>query len=197
MFRTLVYICEVFIQTQTQNNNMEAPNFTKDQATGNNIGFAQWLAKALDILSGVNAGLFVVYLRNILGNDPGPESKRLNSRIVTAQYRARNEIKRAIFDYSPDLLKNKWVSESEFKTPLDKVLIFQEIAEEIERAETKHPDWPADIIHAAAIVGEESGELTRAALQYIYEKGTLEAAKKEAIQTAVTAIRFLSHLHNY
>lgn len=71
------------------------------------------------------------------------------------------------------------------------------IIDEYARATSKHPDWPTDIIHASAIVAEESGELTRAALHRTYENGSLEAAKKEAIQTAVTAIRFLEELDRY
>lgn len=75
--------------------------------------------------------------------------------------------------------------------------IFQAIQRELERAETKHPRWPVDAIHASAIVAEESGELSRAALQWVYEGGDIEEAQKEAVQTAVTAIRFLRGLPNY
>lgn len=73
-------------------------------------------------------------------------------------------------------------------------LIIDAILKEVERAETKFPDWPSDMIHAAAIVGEESGELTRAALQWTYEGGDIIEAQKEAIQVACTAIRFLKGL---
>lgn len=65
------------------------------------------------------------------------------------------------------------------------------ILAEIDRAERKHPDWPKDFIHAAAIVGEESGELIRATLQHKYEKGNPHDMIMEAIHTAATAIRFL------
>ena len=75
--------------------------------------------------------------------------------------------------------------------------IFDAIRAELERAQSKHPDWPTDIIHAAAIVGEESGELTRAALQWTYEDGDIDETQKEAIQVAVTAIRFLAGLDRY
>lgn len=64
-------------------------------------------------------------------------------------------------------------------------------------AKEKHPAWPTDIIHASAIVAEESGELTRAALQHTYENGSLMDAEKEAIQTAVTCIRFIENLYRY
>lgn len=49
------------------------------------------------------------------------------------------------------------------------------IWKELDRAQSLHPRWPADIVHAAGIVAEESGELIRAALRYSYgEGGTLD-----------------------
>ena len=69
-----------------------------------------------------------------------------------------------------------------------------EIRRELKRAEAKHPYWPKDFVHAAAIVNEESGELIRAAIQLHYEGGQLEDLRKEAIQTAATCIRLLKNL---
>jgi len=71
------------------------------------------------------------------------------------------------------------------------VEIWQAIVTEVKRAETKFPGWPTDMIHAAAIVAEEAGELSQAALKWTYEGGDIIAAQKEATQVAVTAIRFL------
>ena len=59
-------------------------------------------------------------------------------------------------------------------------------------ARKKHPAWPNDEIHAAAIVSEEAGELVRAALQSVYEGGKLAHIQREAIQTAATCIRVLT-----
>jgi hypothetical protein len=73
----------------------------------------------------------------------------------------------------------------------------EEIYKEVERAKNKFSFWPNDIIHAAAIVNEESGELIRAALQFNYEGGNIEDAKKEAIQTAAMCVRFLENLNKY
>ena len=62
------------------------------------------------------------------------------------------------------------------------------------KAESKHPFWPTDILHQIAIVNEESGEATRAALQYQYEKGELKEVQTELIQTAAMCIRMLKNL---
>jgi len=72
--------------------------------------------------------------------------------------------------------------------------ICEEITEEVIRAKKKHPHWPDDIVHQAAIVNEESGELIRAAIQYQYEGADKEEIRKEAIQTAATCIRLLKNL---
>lgn len=72
--------------------------------------------------------------------------------------------------------------------------ICEMIISEVFRAEAKHPNWPDDPIHQAAIVNEEAGELIRAALQYQYEGGSREEIRKEAIQTAATCIRLLKNL---
>lgn len=75
--------------------------------------------------------------------------------------------------------------------------ICEEIIAEVFRAEAKHPFWPSDIIHQAAIVAEESGELVRASLNHHYESFTTESyqeIRKEAIQTAATCIRLLKNL---
>lgn len=72
--------------------------------------------------------------------------------------------------------------------------IFQEVRKEISRAERKFPGWPEDPVHAAAILGEEAGEALQAALDYFYGRGDLETLKKELIQTAAMAFRFLLNL---
>ncbi|MBL7779953.1 MAG: hypothetical protein JNM22_01965 [Saprospiraceae bacterium] len=62
---------------------------------------------------------------------------------------------------------------------------------EYDSAVKQHPEWPEDLIHKAAIVAEESGELIQAALQYQYEKGRYYQMHKEATQTAAMCFRFL------
>lgn len=77
--------------------------------------------------------------------------------------------------------------------------VLNEIAAELERATTKFPTWPTDPLHAVAVLGEEFGELTKDVLQLTYEphKTTRENVRKEAIQTAAMAIRFVMSLDAY
>jgi len=63
----------------------------------------------------------------------------------------------------------------------------------LDHAEEKHPYWPEDAIHAAAVVAEESGELQQAALQFTYDRHTPAAMLTEAAQVGAMAVRFLMH----
>jgi NTP pyrophosphatase (non-canonical NTP hydrolase) len=65
---------------------------------------------------------------------------------------------------------------------------------ELRKAEAKHPDWPVDCIHAAAILAEESGEVVQAALQYVYEGGSKENIIKELAQTGAMVFRMMNVL---
>ena len=76
-------------------------------------------------------------------------------------------------------------------------VVINSIVNEYERAMSKHPEWPRDVIHAAAIVTEESGELVRAALQFEYEQGEHQSLQNEGIQTGAMAVRFLVNMPNY
>jgi hypothetical protein len=67
----------------------------------------------------------------------------------------------------------------------------------LEKAEAKHPQFPTDPIHAAAIVVEEAGELQQAALQYVYEKGRGEDLIEEAIHVGAMALRFLINANDF
>lgn len=81
--------------------------------------------------------------------------------------------------------------------------IWQAIEMEVRKAKKAYPQWPDHIVSRAAIVSKEAGELLQAALESKYEKGKkgrnaeqqIEQMRKEAIQTAAMAIRFLENLN--
>ena len=81
--------------------------------------------------------------------------------------------------------------------------VLQVIEAELESAKTRYPWWPTDVIHAGAIVAEEAGELTQATLDHGYAHlnhngaDTVARMRKEAIQTAAMAIRFLENIDKY
>lgn len=70
---------------------------------------------------------------------------------------------------------------------------------ELSLALAKFPTWPTDPLHALAVLGEEFGELTKDVLQMTYEPGktSAESVRKEAIQTAAMALRFVASLDAY
>lgn len=72
--------------------------------------------------------------------------------------------------------------------------VMEMVYKEISRAKEKFPKWPVDIMHAAGVVAEESGELTKAALDHTYGDGLLKDACTEAVHTAATAMRFVEEL---
>ena len=65
------------------------------------------------------------------------------------------------------------------------------IVQELHRARRKHPDFGKDLVHCAAIVGEEAGELIKASIDHHYAHGPLGDIETEAIQTAATALRLM------
>ncbi len=69
--------------------------------------------------------------------------------------------------------------------------IIEEVLSELKRAKKKFPVFPNDIVHAAAIVGEEAGELLQASLENYYENGSRIKAIKEAYHTTAMGLRFL------
>jgi hypothetical protein len=78
-------------------------------------------------------------------------------------------------------------------------IVARSVAREVARAQELHPDWPADPVYQAAIVGEEAGELLQAALDCKYKRckpcshatGEFCPVKREAIHVAATAVRVL------
>jgi hypothetical protein len=68
------------------------------------------------------------------------------------------------------------------------------ILAELERAEVIYPIMGIDLVHRAAIVAEEAGELLQKSLDHFYIGEPLEKCRKEAIQTGAMAIRYLVNL---
>lgn len=78
-------------------------------------------------------------------------------------------------------------------------VIIDQVRHELRTATEKYPAWPTDPLHALAVVQEEIGECQKEVLQLCYEpeKSDPSAIYREAIQTAVTTIRFLRSLPRY
>ena len=68
------------------------------------------------------------------------------------------------------------------------------IKTELKRAKKIHPVFPDDIVHQAAIVSEEAGEMVQAALNYYYHTGSIECIEHELIQTGAMVLRMLQKL---
>ncbi|WP_261370078.1 hypothetical protein [Yersinia aldovae] len=75
--------------------------------------------------------------------------------------------------------------------------ISTEIIDEAIRVSKIHPQWPTDAVHAVSILTEESGGLMKAAIEYHYNNGDIEAVREEAVQTGAMALRVLMHIDKY
>ncbi len=71
------------------------------------------------------------------------------------------------------------------------------ITDEYNKAIKKYPDWPTDPIHAAALLGEECGELVQACNDFYYDNGSLKNMVLEAAQAGAMVIRFLYNIKTY
>jgi|GEM_PF-1265692 len=66
--------------------------------------------------------------------------------------------------------------------------------DELDKARAKHPQWPVDVLHAAAILSEESGEVVKASIDMTYAGGSVEDVRKELAQTGAMCLRMLINL---
>ena len=94
----------------------------------------------------------------------------------------------------PELIKEQpkqiiWSSDIEMTQKC-----MQNIYHELRKAKKKFPTFPLDMIHQVSIMNEEAGESIRAALQYVYEGGTLEHLETELIQAAAMCLRCLENI---
>ncbi len=71
--------------------------------------------------------------------------------------------------------------------------IIGEVADEMDRALDKHPNWPKDKFIALSIVSEELGEAHQALLQATFENKNINFVREEMIQVIVSAFRFIKH----
>ena len=69
-----------------------------------------------------------------------------------------------------------------------------DVNEEVNQAEFKFPLWPVDISDGMQIINEEMGESNKAALDYVYDRDTIEHLREELIQTAAMCIRMIGRL---
>ena len=72
-------------------------------------------------------------------------------------------------------------------------LIFDELA----KAELKHPSFPKDPIHMAAIMAEEAGEAVKASIDMVYHSGNVADLMLEVAQTGAMAIRILMQFEEF
>ncbi len=79
---------------------------------------------------------------------------------------------------------------------IKRLVKYERIQRELDRAEFKHPDFPSDMFRQLAIMQEEAGEVTKAVLHYHYEGGSFEHIEEELIQTAAMCMRMLENLKN-
>ncbi len=79
----------------------------------------------------------------------------------------------------------------------DKDHILELIEEELKKAKAKWPNWVNDPVHASAIISEESGELTKACLDYCYDNGLINDMVKESVQIGAMVFRFLENVAMY
>ena len=73
-------------------------------------------------------------------------------------------------------------------------LALTQLVNEFNRAGSLHPIWPTDIIHQAAMVAEEAGEVVRAANNHKWHGKPIEEVRTELAHTGAMCIRMLMHL---
>ena len=83
-----------------------------------------------------------------------------------------------------------------WEIPAEFILI-GDILNELSRAETIHPKWPSDPVHAAAILADDAGEVVKAVNDVAMDHKRDSNCKTEAIQCAAMCLRFLKNLDKY
>lgn len=108
---------------------------------------------------------------------------------------AYSPLERCPYDPADSGLLRAWCegySQGRIEKALEPVM--RALRDELMRAREQHPRWPRDVIHQAAIVQEEAGELIQAALDVTYDGASRSRLREEAVQVGAMALRFLAHL---
>jgi hypothetical protein len=69
--------------------------------------------------------------------------------------------------------------------------IFLKVLDELNRARTKHPEWPDSAIVRMSFVSEELGEAVKAVNEWVFDAQPFSEVEKELVHTISTAFRFL------
>jgi len=69
--------------------------------------------------------------------------------------------------------------------------VVENLKEHLRIAKYKHPGYPEDPIHRVAIMVEEAGEATQAAIDLIYHGGSELELRKELYHTGAMVLRML------
>lgn len=72
--------------------------------------------------------------------------------------------------------------------------IWKSILKETKSATIKHPKFPMDILHQVAVLSEECGEVSQAALDWTYGGDSQYHLEEEIIQVAAVCVRMLESL---
>lgn len=64
----------------------------------------------------------------------------------------------------------------------------------LDEAEAKHPEFPSDPVHMAAILAEEAGEVVKATNNFYWHRGDIEEVRKELAHAGAMVLRMLLHL---
>jgi hypothetical protein len=72
--------------------------------------------------------------------------------------------------------------------------VFAAVQAELAKARARYSFWPSDMVHAAAIASEESGEVVKAVNNRFWAHGddTFADIQKEAVQAIAMWVRFLT-----
>lgn len=80
---------------------------------------------------------------------------------------------------------------------MEKIRIVEMVHSELNRAELLHQDYPDNIFEAIAIITEELGELSQAALDHKYKGDDFQNIIDEGVQVAAMGLRFLFNVSRF